>query len=346
MCIRDSPPGAGNDFADPKVEALSASFDGAYATYTLSVDLKGAAANCYTLYGKSSGSMEIPAAYQVAAPFGSNTGGTNQAFWSVANNAALGYAQYDSWLSAGIIDGDAAGAISSIGILWDEWTESNGISVNDGAVFWMSPGDAPGGNVVIAQLTVGAADTGTMTAGLQGRSSGWDTGADDWSVDQVAWMYKPPPAPAPPPSPPPPPSGGSTSLSVVQPMIEPGNCAADIQVGSPLAGFATVQCHTDANEHAECWLLVTRADGSTLNDGDGFVPGETLGISMESECMGMALGADATCSEYGREVLIELEGQRWGSGAGSRGCSNTRIINPFRTPTINAPASGSLTRQP
>ena len=126
-------------------------------------------------------------------------------------------------------------------------------------------------------------------------------------------------------------------------MIEPGNCAADIQVGSPLAGFATVQCHTDANQHGECWLQVTRADGSTLNDGDGFVPGETLGISMESECMGMALGADATCSEYGREVLIELEGQRWGSGAGSRGCSNTRIINPFRTPTINAPASGSLT---
>ena len=126
-------------------------------------------------------------------------------------------------------------------------------------------------------------------------------------------------------------------------MIEPGNCGADIQVGSPLAGFATVQCHTDANQHGECWLQVTRADGSTLNDGDGFVPGETLGISMESECMGMALGADATCSEYGREVLIELEGQRWGSGAGSRGCSNTRIINPFRTPTINAPASGSLT---
>ena len=103
-----------------------------------------------------------------------------------SNNAALGYAQYDSWLSAGITDGDAAGALGSIGIDWDSWTESSGISVTDGAVFWMSPADAPGGNVVVAQLTVGSSDSGTMTGGLQGRSSG---GADDWSVGQVTWSF-------------------------------------------------------------------------------------------------------------------------------------------------------------
>ena len=47
---------------------------------------------------------------------------------------------------------------------------------------------------------------------------------------------------------------------------------------------------------------------------------------------------DQACSGYGREVLIELDGATFSPGAGSRGCSNTRMINPFRTPTITAPA--------
>merc|ERR1712118_362097 len=104
------------------------------------------------IYGKSTGAMSLPAAYQCATPFGANTGGTNPAFWAVANNAALGFAQYDSWLSAGL---------------------------TDGAVFWMSPDDAPGGDVVVAQLTVTAGSSGTMTGGMQGRS----TSGDDWQAD-------------------------------------------------------------------------------------------------------------------------------------------------------------------
>merc|ERR1711959_560376 len=102
---------------------------------------KGTASNAYTIYGKSTGSLSLPAAYQCATPFGANTGGTNPAFWAVANNAALGFAQYDSWLSAGLTDGDAGGALSSIGIDWDAWTADSGIEVTDGAVFWMSPDD-------------------------------------------------------------------------------------------------------------------------------------------------------------------------------------------------------------
>ena len=82
----------------------------------MSVTLKGTATNAYAIFGKSTGSMVLPAAYQVATPYGANTGGTNPAFWAVANNDALGYAQYDSWLSAGLTDGDASGALSTIGI--------------------------------------------------------------------------------------------------------------------------------------------------------------------------------------------------------------------------------------
>merc|ERR1712096_195790 len=62
-----------------------------WATYRMSVTLKGDATNAYTIYGKSTGSLSLPAAYQCATPFGANTGGTNPAFWAVANNAALGW---------------------------------------------------------------------------------------------------------------------------------------------------------------------------------------------------------------------------------------------------------------
>jgi len=174
--------GSSNDFAD----AVTTAVDGApagWTTYRMSATLKGTASNAYTIYGKSTGSLSLPAAYQCATPFGANTGGTNPAFWAVANNAALGFAQYDSWLSAGLTDGDAAGALSSIGIDWGGWTADAGIEVTDGAVFWMSPDDAPGGDVVVAQLTVTAGTSGTMTGGMQGRSS---TG-EDWNADTMSW---------------------------------------------------------------------------------------------------------------------------------------------------------------
>ena len=176
--------GSSNDFADAVTTAVSGSPAG-WATYRMSATLKGTASNAYTIYGKSTGSLSLPAAYQCATPFGANTGGTNPAFWAVANNAALGFAQYDSWLSAGLTDGDAAGALSSIGIDWDGWTADAGIEVTDGAVFWMSPDDAPGGDVVVAQLTVTAGTSGTMTGGMQGRSS---TG-EDWNADTMSWAY-------------------------------------------------------------------------------------------------------------------------------------------------------------
>ena len=142
----------------------------------MSVDLTGTASNAYTIFGKSTGSMTLPAAYQVATPFGANTGGTNPAFWAVANNAALGFAQYDSWLSAGLTDGDAGGALSSIGIDWDGWTADSGIEVTDGAVFWMSPGDGPHANagaIPVAQVTIDTSSALNAAVNVQGRMVKW-----------------------------------------------------------------------------------------------------------------------------------------------------------------------------
>ena len=50
-------------------------------TYRLNLRLGPRAENVYTIYGSSSGgTMSIPAGFQVAAPFGANTGGTSPLF--------------------------------------------------------------------------------------------------------------------------------------------------------------------------------------------------------------------------------------------------------------------------
>merc|ERR1711871_1884161 len=153
----------GDPNVTPVVTASATSLDG-YDTYQLAVTLTGDATNVYTIYGTADSPMSVPPAYQQATPFGANVGGTNPAFWAV-----MAGAQFDSWLTVGITEGDTAGALSSIGIDFDTWTETNGLGTSDGAVFWMSPDDGPtaGSNAVLAQVTVptGTAGTATMEIG-------------------------------------------------------------------------------------------------------------------------------------------------------------------------------------
>eukprot|EP01043_Picozoa_sp_COSAG02_P083110 COSAG02_NODE_21196_length_798_cov_1.171674_1_plen_197_part_10 len=146
------------------------SVDG-WETYQLSCDLQGGASNMYSVFGDATTTLTAPAAYQEGQPFGANTGGVNPAFVAVSATAAV-----DSWLTVGITDGDTSGALSSIGIDWDSWTADSGLSSDNGAVFWMSPDNGPSGTVVVAQVTVAAGSTGSVTMGAQGRS---DAG-DDW----------------------------------------------------------------------------------------------------------------------------------------------------------------------
>lgn len=89
--------------------------------------------NVYAIYGSEDATLTLPPAYHVPAPFGADFGGTNPAFWQI--NAA---SQWDSWLTVGITEGDSHNLISSIGIDWTTWTAEDGISVDDGAVFWVS----------------------------------------------------------------------------------------------------------------------------------------------------------------------------------------------------------------
>merc|ERR1711871_1543145 len=214
-----TPPPPPTPSSDPNVTPVvtaSAAFLDGYETYQLAVTLTGDAANVYTIYGTADSPMSVPPAFQEAPPFGANTGGTNPAFWAVMANA-----EFDSWLTVGITQGDSAGSLSSIGLNFDAWTESNGLATSDGAVFWMNPDDGPaaGTDAVLAQITVPEGSSGTASMGMQGRSSS----GTDWQSDNIEFSY---PATAPTPSPTTP-SPTPTPTPTVDPNVTPVVTAAE-----------------------------------------------------------------------------------------------------------------------
>ena len=88
-----------------------------YTTWNLTVQMLGNAKNAYTIYGSHDAPMVMPAAWKCNCdPFGSNIGGTNPAFWQFKQEA-----QWDSWLTIGITDGNGDGDISGVGINYTSW---------------------------------------------------------------------------------------------------------------------------------------------------------------------------------------------------------------------------------
>ena len=83
------------------------------------------------IFGTEEHGLAFPPAYTCAPPFGVDIGGTNPAFWAVANSEALGYAQYDSWLTVGITEGDTTNALASIGIAFDAWDAEHPLDSSD-----------------------------------------------------------------------------------------------------------------------------------------------------------------------------------------------------------------------
>lgn len=132
-----------------------------------------------TTFGEEAHPLTIPAAYQVPKPFGSSVGGADPMFFQF--KAA---AEFDSWLSVGITQGDSGGKIGTVGMKFDAWTAVTALSVSDGAIFWMNPDSGPGHSapkalgskccvgdaIVLAQLTVPKAYHGTATMNIGGRS--------------------------------------------------------------------------------------------------------------------------------------------------------------------------------
>jgi hypothetical protein len=158
----------------------SATGVGGMTTYRLLLALGGSASNVYALAGTPDGDLSVPPAYQVAAPFGADIGGVDPAFF--AFSAA---AEFDSWLTVGITDDDS-GRLGYAGPDFSSWTNTSGFSTDNGAIFWMDPGDGPSGSdIVMAQLTVPSGSDGSASGVLQGRPA---EGSDDWQA-VATWSW-------------------------------------------------------------------------------------------------------------------------------------------------------------
>jgi len=147
-----------NEFVCPKITEVtdcgSNGLDG-YSTYRLSLIIKNSnVKNIYAIYGDNEDTpkpMIIPPAYQSIINFNSNIGGVLPAIINIDPDA-----QYDSWLSIGITDGNADNEVMTVGIDFSSWTESSGIHTTDGAVFTIDPeiNIVSGDEYIIAQITI------------------------------------------------------------------------------------------------------------------------------------------------------------------------------------------------
>ena len=87
-----------------------------------------------------------------------------------ANDGAL--AEFDSWLTLGIVDGDPSNQLSTVGIDFAGWNESQHLFTDNGAVFYMDATSAVQGDITIAQFTLPKQRNNfDFTGGLQGEKA-------------------------------------------------------------------------------------------------------------------------------------------------------------------------------
>ena len=136
-----------------------------YAVVCIILQEEGhSAARVYTIYGDHQTPMLIPPAFQVASL--PNVGGV-----SAALAKRVSHGMFDSWLTVGLADGDAQGLLGMIGMGLKDWDATHGLSVRDGAIFWMNPSKAPAGRALLAQLTVPRGWKGEAVMNVGGRQA-------------------------------------------------------------------------------------------------------------------------------------------------------------------------------
>ena len=156
------------------------------------------ALNIYSLYGNTDHPLVMPPAWQQPAPFGVQFGGVFPQFVDKAPEAA-----FDSWITIGGTSCGTLCGISAENMDLDSWTDTQGLNVTNGALFFMDPskgpaltdrlgdGEAQRGEVVIAQLTVPAGGRYSAKINAQGHAKGYDHSAET-SYDHTIGKPQPP----------------------------------------------------------------------------------------------------------------------------------------------------------
>ena len=236
-----------NLYVCPKVtEVTHCSQDGisGYTTYQLSLVIHNPEIrNIYAIYGDTQFGehpLSIPPAHQGTSIYGSNLGGVLPEIISLNRDAA-----YDSWLTIGLTEGDRDNKLSSVGIDFNSWTETNGIYTTNAAVFLMnSDVDIIDQEISIAQLTIPDNQVEDVIINVQGKlhcdkmvhGSCMDTHVKTWQETQITFHLEKPQIP--------------------NPDVIPNNCLSWfdgcntclVQEGV-LRGCSRLMCFTEGNPH-------------------------------------------------------------------------------------------------
>jgi hypothetical protein len=116
-------------------------------------------ATLYAVFGDEDQCFSPPT-YQVTDPISNDVGVPPELLMTI-----LPEIEADSFITIGENDNDQA---ASVGIDWNTWSVRSSLSVTDGAVFYMSPENAPSGRVRLGRITT--RDKRPVVVSLQGRN--------------------------------------------------------------------------------------------------------------------------------------------------------------------------------
>jgi len=190
-------------FLCPKVSEITTCSEGGlpgYTTYQLSIKFKENKniKNLFAIYGSSTngqgGQMIIPPAKNIDNIFGSNIGG-------VSNEIILmnPESEYDSWITIGETDGNIDNEVSTIGIPFERWSETSGLTVTDGAIFLMNPDVTMDiySELIVGRITIATGTSETAVLNFQGKYTDENVAKNHltdsrWVEEQVSFILNQP----------------------------------------------------------------------------------------------------------------------------------------------------------
>jgi len=185
-----------SQYVCPKVTEITQCSDGGisgYTTYQLSLIKKDPfVKNIYAIYGGNEPTlrpMSFPPAYQGGSIFNNNLGGISPELIAINSDA-----NYDSWLTIGLTNGDPLNKLSTIGVDFNSWTEQQGIYTTNGAIFVMDPEGIiiTSNEYIIAQLTIPIGTSVTVLVNVQGKTLSDHPDSNRWNQEGIEFQITPP----------------------------------------------------------------------------------------------------------------------------------------------------------
>ena len=185
-CILNQPLCDDYTYVCPKMTEVTNCNDGGiegYTTFRLSVIIKDNMniKNIYAIYGDREDNMYLPPAYQSDTKTNHNIGGVEPFIKNLNPDT-----NYDSWLTIGLTDGDTDNKLSAVGIDFNEWTDTNGINIDNGGVFVMNPviNIVEGNEYILGQISVRTGTEYIVVLNIQGKTID-NSRYESWSEQNI-----------------------------------------------------------------------------------------------------------------------------------------------------------------